>query len=1013
MRYLNLIILLLVFCSIASAQPRKYRSAIFLHQSTGNAYWYGTDAWICTMGSAPSCNAIVNLPVQLAIYNKQYGLKGTDSCKLSHAAAPVTGGSPLGAENSIAYWYGTFTRASGYESQYTALHAYRSTYSVIVIKECYAWYNYDTDGKLTTDIARARVITDSMKQYPGTFWVWWTPASHHYTQLNTTSAREKHFADWMKDTLAAGLDLYGAFPKNIFIFDYFNYSSDSLGEMLRPFECCSTACGVPYDSHPNCDAVNALTPIMINEWFGASRYYENIHIANEKTHGMPRNLKMAFHATNPWDMARADLVIGWIQDSVKLAEAKAYNSNNYILPTRDLWGGGAFAGESFIGRLHAYRTFNASGGVINYGSNPQSNWSEYCSTYASKGRFIEYEPDSANDMIQNTLFDGWHSDNGNIPAFSLPPDWDRNGVTDDNYTITSRSLAGWNTHARNYRRNYGSGSSLAGGDTSLNQKLILRWTYYPYYNCDTALKSWINGWGIENPTGSNTAGTGNGWDNAAGNPFQSLLDKTRNWDRVATYKPSFFYMTVIMDDSRGDMCDRDSLMKARWALGMWSLTKIYGTLHDDDATGMDHSSWVWYDEMESELGQMNPDTVYRLSSLGNYVWVAFYDSGAVIFRSGEDYATAATRTVSVSDISGLYGYAGPYYHPWGNQDTVRNNGQQFTSVVLRAKTGGTSAVPYRGDAQFLFKHRDTLITPVIVDNALYPTSAQCQPATLVGFSVDVGADNRTPATTYTNNPATSGIYLNPTYSDACWQTTGTPWPQVYRQHYAAGSGSPTTETATATFVPKLNRTGYWSLYRWNGYRGINSGDYAEAESTKCTISRANGDTVVYIHQDENIGQWNLVGTFPYTAGQSYPVVVSNINVPTNRYVLADAWMWVWGYGADISPPEEPPAPPTLNSPCGSYNIPIRPTFYWSSSPGATSYRIQVSLYQNFSSLVIDQSGITATNYTPSINLNYSTVYYWRVNASNIYGSSDWSTSCLFTTTSTTITKRNFLIIRVR
>jgi len=1010
MRYLNLIILSLVLCSIASAQPAKYRNAIFLHQSTGLSYYTGTDATVCTICGDPSCTPTTNLRVELAIYNKRLGLKGSDSCKIDQQYAPYGGG-----ENDIEYWYGAFTRGSGYETQYTWLHGLRTSYSVIIIKECYAWYGYSDSASAQLDRTRCRVIVDSMKQYPNTFWVWWTPAPHDQDTPYGTKTREKRFAKWMKDTLATGLDAYGTFPKNIYVLDYFNYLTDSVGGIIPLYECCtggtSICGGCPHDEHPSCVAVNTFSPIIIDEMYDASRYYENIHIANEKTHGMPRNLKMAFHATNPWDMARADLVIGWIQDSVKLAEAKAYNSNNYILPTRDLWGGGAFAGESFTGRLHAYRTFNASGGVINYGSNPQSNWSMYCSTYASKGRFIEYEPDSAFDMIQNTLFDGWHSDNGNIPAFSLPPDWDRNGVTDDNYTITSRSLAGWNTHARNYRRNYGGGSSLAGGDTSLNQKLILRWTYYPYYNCDTALKSWINGWGIENPTGSNTAGTGNGWDNATGNPFASLLSMTRNWDRVATYKPSFFYMTVIMDDSRGDMCDRDSLMKARWALGMWSLTKIYGTLHDDDATGMDHSSWVWYDEMESELGQMNPDTVYRLSSLGNYVWVAFYDSGAVIFRSGEDYATAATRTVSVSDISGLYGYAGPYYHPWGNQDTIRNNGQQFTSVVLRAKTGGTSAVPYRGDAQFLFKHRDTLITPVIVDNALYPTSAQCQPATMVGFSVDVGADNRTPATTYTNNPATSGIYLNPTYSDACWQTTGTPWPQVYRQHYAAGSGSPTTETATATFVPKLNRTGYWSLYRWNGYRGINSGDYAEAESTKCTISRANGDTVVYIHQDENIGQWNLVGTFQYTSGQSYPVVLSNINVPTNRYVLADAWMWVWGYGADISPPEEPPIAPTLNSPCGSSGVPIKPTFYWNQSLNATSYRIQVSEYPSFAINVIDVSGITVTNYTPLINLGNSTIYYWRVNASNAYGTSDWSGTCTFETISTEVTIRKYLIIK--
>ena len=97
------------------------------------------------------------------------------------------------------------------------------------------------------------------------------------------------------------------------------------------------------------------------------------------------------------------------------------------------------------------------------------------------------------------------------------------------------------------------------------------------------------------------------------------------------------------------------------------------------------------------------------------------------------------------------------------------------------------------------------------------------------------------------------------------------------------------------------------------------------------------------------------------------------------------------------PPPTPPAAPTLNSPAnGSTGVAVPAILSWKASTGAFSYEVQVSQYSDFSTFVFDQSGITATSVSiPGLSL--SMLYYWRVNATNSYGTSDWSAEWHFTT----------------
>lgn len=94
------------------------------------------------------------------------------------------------------------------------------------------------------------------------------------------------------------------------------------------------------------------------------------------------------------------------------------------------------------------------------------------------------------------------------------------------------------------------------------------------------------------------------------------------------------------------------------------------------------------------------------------------------------------------------------------------------------------------------------------------------------------------------------------------------------------------------------------------------------------------------------------------------------------------------------------APPELISPSNNKaGVPIKPTFVWKSTDGATGYILQVSKYPNFNNLVFEKTfnRTNDTNFTSQVNLEYFQTYYWRVAAKNGAIQSDWSEIWQFTT----------------
>jgi hypothetical protein len=92
-----------------------------------------------------------------------------------------------------------------------------------------------------------------------------------------------------------------------------------------------------------------------------------------------------------------------------------------------------------------------------------------------------------------------------------------------------------------------------------------------------------------------------------------------------------------------------------------------------------------------------------------------------------------------------------------------------------------------------------------------------------------------------------------------------------------------------------------------------------------------------------------------------------------------------------------PAAPTLASPAdGATSIPTSSTLSWNSVTGATSYTLHVSTTSDFSTFVVNQSGITSTSF-PIAGLQNGTQYFWRVSATNAAGAGPFSSTGSFTT----------------
>jgi predicted small secreted protein len=106
-----------------------------------------------------------------------------------------------------------------------------------------------------------------------------------------------------------------------------------------------------------------------------------------------------------------------------------------------------------------------------------------------------------------------------------------------------------------------------------------------------------------------------------------------------------------------------------------------------------------------------------------------------------------------------------------------------------------------------------------------------------------------------------------------------------------------------------------------------------------------------------------------------------------------AWSSVWSF-TTIPPVAGAPVP--LSPSNSAQNQLISLTLSWNAVTGAVTYRTQVASDTGFTSIVNDDSSLTAPSKAIG-PLSTGTTYYWRVNAKNPGGTSAWSEKWCFTT----------------
>ena len=256
-----LILSLFIFSVVLSAQT-NFRTGIFLHHSTGRNIW-GPN------GSSTS------VPDEITTYNTNHGYAGSEECSLTEQWFPSVHG-----DNEWSTWHHLFDSDYTDEDVWPIINANQ----IIVIKSCFPSSAMtgigspsDTAAYTTKSVYNYkwhwRHILRIMENQPEHFFVIWTNAPLVAASTDDNEAYwANEFCTWAKDTLAEGLDPeYGAFPKNVYVFDFFHKLAGT-DYKLKPEYAVGTT-----DSHPNSAATELVAPQFVQEVFDAAIRYESYY----------------------------------------------------------------------------------------------------------------------------------------------------------------------------------------------------------------------------------------------------------------------------------------------------------------------------------------------------------------------------------------------------------------------------------------------------------------------------------------------------------------------------------------------------------------------------------------------------------------------------------------------------------------------------------------------------------------------------------------------------------------
>ena len=133
-------------------------------------------------------------------------------------------------------------------------------------------------------------------------------------------------------------------------------------------------------------------------------------------------------------------------------------------------------------------------------------------------------------------------------------------------------------------------------------------------------------------------------------------------------------------------------------------------------------------------------------------------------------------------------------------------------------------------------------------------------------------------------------------------------------------------------------------------------------------------------------------SFDYTLS---PSTTYYWKVKGNKLQTQDGnWSAVWSFTTEAGKPPIPVANKLLAPKDKDIQNTADVILVWDSSANAESYHVQVSTVNDFSTTILDKTGLTFSEFV--LGLTNNTTYYWRVQAANSSGSAPWSETRSFT-----------------
>lgn len=166
-----------------------------------------------------------------------------------------------------------------------------------------------------------------------------------------------------------------------------------------------------------------------------------------------------------------------------------------------------------------------------------------------------------------------------------------------------------------------------------------------------------------------------------------------------------------------------------------------------------------------------------------------------------------------------------------------------------------------------------------------------------------------------------------------------------------------------------------------------------------TWNSASGANSYNVQVSTNSSFTNIIASQNGLSNTSFSVPTLNTNTQYFWRVSATNTVGTSNFSDTWTFTTTPPIPgvPVPASPVnGATNVAQVPILSWGVVSGATSYNLMIATNSAFNSPIISLSNLTNSSYSPS-GLSTSTQYYWKVSATNVAGTSAYSTAFSFTT----------------